>query len=628
MKSRAIFFFMICVFGVLSAQNSTLNLPYNLLSVYSAGTRSLDGLPGKNYWQNKSQYKISAEINPETRELTGKETVLYFNDSPDTLKQLVLRLYPDIYRKGVARDFELSPSAVDDGMNIKSVSIGEKKIIPGGETATVRREGTNLIIKLPAPLIPHSTLTMEAEWSYVIKSESPVRSGAYDETSYLVAYWYPQIAVYDDIDGWDELSYSGQVEFYNDFNDYNVEITMPANFLVWATGVLQNPAEVYSSGVYERYQTALTSDDVVNIVKEDDYKSGSITAGKDKITYKYKAENVTDFAFGTSDHFLWDGSSLIVDKESGRRTFIDAAYNKLSKDFYGVALIARKSIEYLSYEMPGVPFPYPKITVFNGQGGMEFPMMVNDGSAGELAGTVHLTSHEISHTYFPFYMGINERKYAWMDEGWATMLPCGIQSRLAPGYDPVSRNAQSYSESAGREFEQPCMVPSYILKAPAYRVASYRRPGAAYTILKDMLGETTFKKALHEYMKRWNGKHPIPFDFFFTFNQVAGNLDWFWKPWFFEHKYPDLSIEYSGIGNGNAEVKVTNRGGIPVPVQITAHYSDGTDEIIYDKTAKQWADGNVELMVNFKPKAKIQSLELGNTSIPDVNTKDNVIIIK
>lgn len=627
MRNKIIIISLLFFFGTASAQNSSLYMPVNLLKTYADSTRSYSGNPGKKYWQNSADYKISASINPETRELAGNENVKYFNNSPDTLKQITIRLYPDIYRKGNARDFEADPASIDDGMNIKQIFVDGKEVALNGSNSPVKRGGTNMVINLSSPLLPGSALDLAADWSYIIKSESQIRTGAYDKTSYLVAYWYPQIAVYDDIDGWDMMDYTGQVEFYNDFNNYDVSITMPKNFLVWATGVLQNPEEVYSPEILSRYKKAYSSDEIVNIVKEDDYKNG-VTADKDYITYKFKAEKVTDFAFGTSDHYLWDGSSLVVDKQTGRRTFIDAAYKKESKDFYEVASIARKSVKFLSFEMPGVPFPYPKITVFNGDGGMEFPMMVNDGSSDQKAGTVHVTSHEISHTYFPFYMGINERKYAWMDEGWATMLPCGIQSRLAPGYDPVSRNAQSYSEGAGREYEQPCIVPSYILKAPAYRYASYRRPGAAYNILKDMLGDDVFKKTLHEYIRRWNGKHPMPFDFFFTFNDVAGNLDWFWKPWFFEHKYPDLSLSYKIADNGESEVSIKNKSGMPVPVKVKAIYADGSEEIIYDKTAKQWSEGNVELKAEFKPKGKLVKLELGNPQIPDVNTTDNIVNVK
>jgi hypothetical protein len=350
-----------------------------------------------------------------------------------------------------------------------------------------------------------------------------------------------------------------------------------------------------------------------------------VTTNKEELIYKFKTDYVPDFVFATSDHFLWDGSSLIVDKKSGRRTFISAAYKKESKDFYTVADVGRKAIESFSTQIPGVPFPYPQMTVFNGEGGMEFPMMVNDSSEPELQGTVHLTSHEISHTYFPFYMGINERKYAWMDEGWATMLPFDFQTANAPGYDPRTRNAKSFSEFAGNEQDVPPMVLSYELRGASYRTASYRRPGAAYEFLRQMLGDDLFKKCLHEYMNRWNGKHPIPFDFFFTFNYVTGqNLDWYFNPWFFENKYPDLTLSAKITDNG-VSISIVNKGGLPVPIKLKFNYEDGTNEFVYEKNADVWKNGNVAVTTVLQMKKKVKKIELGTTQIPDVNMKDNTV---
>jgi aminopeptidase N len=261
------------------------------------------------------------------------------------------------------------------------------------------------------------------------------------------------------------------------------------------------------------------------------------------------------------------------------------------------------------------------MTVFNGQGGMEFPMMCNNSAVKELQGTVHLTSHEICHTYFPFYMGINERKYAWMDEGWATMLPFDFQTENAPGYDPRSRNAEGYSEVAGYDSDLPMMIPSYDLRGPAYRTASYRRPGAAYEFLRQVLGDEVFKKALREYMNRWNGKHPIPYDFFFTFDNVVGeDLSWFWKPWFFEQGFPDLGIK--AVSNGK-EVIVERIGSLPVPLDLEITYDDGSNEIIH-KTAKVWEHGEKEISIKINEIKKIMKAELLTIHNPDVNKENNI----
>jgi hypothetical protein len=621
-----IVFLLLFILDTAHAQTPSLFIPLNIQKAIDKGTRTTDGKPGPNYWQNKSDYKINVWFNPKTREVSGEEKIVYYNESPDTLKQIFIRLYHDIFRKGNMRVSEVNPVDIDNGVDVKILKINGKDFKMDSTDKQISRSGTNLIVTLEKPIAPKSKAEIETKWNFAISKETRLRMGMYDSTSFFVSYWYPQIAVYDDIDGWDTQSYTGLTEMYNDFNNYDVEISVPKNFLVWATGILQNADEIYPAKILERYKKSLTSNDVVRIVSVKDYESGLVTLNKDKITYRFKADYVPDFCFATSDHYLWDGSTLTVDKNSGRKTFIAAAYNPASKDFYGVAELARKAIESFSTQMPGRPFPYPCMTVFNGQGGMEYPMMVNDSSVPEVWETVHLTSHEISHTYFPFYMGINERKYAWMDEGMATMLPFDFQTENAPGYDPRSRNALSYSDFAGREEDVPPMVLSYNLMNPAYRTASYRRPGAAYEFLRQMLGDDLFKKCLHEYMNRWNGKHPIPWDFFFTFNEVSGqNLDWYFKPWFFETKYPDLSLSASAQSSGEIEIKISNIGGLPVPIQVKAVYDDGSKETIQDKNTSVWNDGKTYVDVKISPKKKIKKIELGNTQIPDVNLKNNVV---
>ena len=451
-----------------------------------------------------------------------------------------------------------------------------------------------------------------------------MRMGAYDSSSFFVAYWYPQVAVYDDIDGWDRNNYSGTQEFYNDFGNFDVEIKMPHEFLVWGTGTFVNPDEILSEKYLNKYKEAQISDTVVNIVKQEDYNSGPITKGKDFNIWKFKAEYVPDFAFAVSDHYLWDAGSVVVDETTGRKVVVGAAYKKESEDFYEVAEIGINTIKSLSTDLPGVPFPYPNITVFNGSGGMEFPMMVNDGSASSRAGTVGVTSHEITHTYFPFYMGINERKYAFMDEGMAVMLPFDLQKELEPASTQRERNALGYESIAGEEMEMPLIVPSTLLTGRSYRTSAYARPGLAYEFLQDYLGRDKFRSVLKEYIKRWNGKHPIPYDFFFTFNEMAGeDLSWYWKPWFFEFGYPDLSIKEVKSGMESSKVEIEKIGIIPIPLKLRVTFADETFEEYY-KTVEVWKQGNLDYTVEIPGDRKIVKVELGSTEIPDVDRGNNV----
>ena len=268
---------------------------------------------------------------------------------------------------------------------------------------------------------------------------------------------------------------------------------------------------------------------------------------------------------------------LLVDSTTNRKVFVDAAYKIESEDFYDVADISKKSIQYFSFEMPGVSFPYPCLTAFNGSGGMEFPMMINDGSASTLAGTVGVTSHEIAHTYFPFYMGINERKYAFMDEGWAVMLPFTFQERMVEDNYPRRRNVGGYQRFAGNETEMPPMIPSILLKGNSYRMAAYSRPGLAYDYLREVLGDELFTKALQEFIKRWNGKHPLPYDMYNTFNEVTGqDLNWYWHAWFFEHGYPDLAIDRVEQQEEKIQVFISKVGSIPIPIKLKIVFEDGT----------------------------------------------------
>lgn len=623
-KTSITLILFIILSNALFSQGS-LYIPLDIKKTYERGTRSYDGKPGSNYWQNKSDYKIRVEVDPKTKLLSGSETITYYNNSPGDLKEIIIHLYQDRNKPESPRDWSVDPKTLTDGVNIKVLKVNG--VLQDLNSSYIIRSGTNLEIKLDSPLESGSSITLYFEWSFIIPVQPNPRMGYYQSGGFMIAYWYPQVAVYDDIDGWDKLDYTGSTEFYNDFSDYDVEITVPNDFCVWATGVLQNPEQVLTKEYLERYNKALTSDEVIKIIASEDYlkKSEIFSKTKSTNTWHFKAEYVPDFAFALSDRYYWDALSLEspTDGEPGRRVLIGAAYASDSRDFYEVAKIAYDVIKYFSYEFPAVPFPYPRLTVFNGAGGMEFPMMVNDGSTWSRTPAVNLTAHEIAHTYFPFYMGINERKYAWMDEGWAQMLPFDIQSRLAEENDTRARNTFRYLIIAGTEYDLPLMTPSFQMNFSSYGTASYFRPGCAYDILRSMLGRDVFDNALREYMKRWNGKHPIPYDFFFTFNDVTGqNLDWFWKPWFFEWGYPDLSIEDVKVSDKMIKVLIRKEGNIPVPIRLTFKAMDGTEAFNF-QPASLWQNGNNEVWVEQVYEGPLLSIILGGPHIPDTDTSNN-----
>ena len=255
--------------------------------------------------------------------------------------------------------------------------------------------------------------------------------------------------------------------------------------------------------------------------------------------WKFKANNVTDFAFALSNHYLWDASSAITDFINNKRTLASAAFNPIHKDYYDVASQAYLSVYYMSHTYPAVAFPFPNITVFDGTDQMEYPMMVNDNPTSTHKDAVQLTTHEIFHSYFPFYMGINETQYAWMDEGWATIGESVISPLMYEPEDEGIFSKTRFERISGTDRDVPLITNTKLYDDAAYLANSYGKGGECYWVLQNMLGKPLFLKALHQYINDWHGKHPMPYDFFYSFNNATGkNLNWFWQKWFFDRVYP------------------------------------------------------------------------------------------
>jgi hypothetical protein len=602
-------------------------VPLEMRAAYAKGTRSADGRPGPKYWQNGAAYHIAARLDTATHALEGREEVRYFNRSPDTLTTIILRLYPDLFRTGNARDFDLPADDIGAGMVLTHLALAGKTITA---IDSLERHGTNLFVPLPAPLAPRDTLLLDAAWHYRLPTVATHRGGKYNDHTYLVTYWYPQIAVYDDIAGWDDIEYHGVLDHYDDFSDFDVRVTVPPEFVVWATGVLANPEEVLASPYLERYEAARGSDDVVGVVTRQDRATGGITRATSSLTWHFTADGVTDVAFAASNTYLWDLSSLVVDSTSRRRVAVGAAYRAGAEPYANAVTICRRTIEYLSTEVPGVPFPFPSFTAFNGTFGMEYPMMADVRAYSRPWLFYHTLSHEVAHTYFPFYVETNERKYAFMDEGWAQMLPMGIQNReiprLNPRYDARHKNTLDYEEAAGRErTDRPPVTLSTNLDLANYHNVNYDRPGAAYYFLQDVLGGERFGKALREFIRRWHHKHPTPSDFFETLEDVLGeDLGWYWNPWFFEFGYPDLAVARIEERRDGSRVVVERRGRVPTPLQLTVAFSDG-DTLRFYETARIWADGRRTHSVRLPRGKHVTEVRLGDRIIPDVDRTNNGI---
>lgn len=604
---------------------SDLKMPKEIKKAYTNKTRSYNGKPGSNYWQNFSEYNIKAKIEPKTRLLTGSEKIVYFNNSPDTLKNIVLKLYQDIYKKGAARNTELNQETVTDGVKISKLSVDGNIISLYTEDKIILHQGTNLIIKLTVPLPPNSKNEIDIDWNFVIPKGTDIRMGTYGESTFFIGYWYPKVAVYDDIRGWDMISYNAEHEFYFDYSDMDVEIKVPKGFGIWATGMLENPQEVLNDIYLKRYNESLTSDKLINIVAKSDSGKEVYKHQNGFTTFKYSAKNISDFAFGMSDFYLWDGTSIELEK--GKRVACFSTYNPESDFFSKAAEMAKRSIEFYSEKMPGVIYPYPQITVFNGDGGMEFPMIVNDGQFSNTINDVYVTTHEIAHMYFPFYVGTNETRYGWMDEGMAYFLPWDLQIELSE-FDHRTRAAVGFSKWAGNEMDIPMILPSILSHDPHLSMMSYYKPALAYEMLKSALGEDLFLKCLNEFITRWNGKHPTPWDFFYTFENVANkDLSWFWNPWFFESHIPDLAVKDVKMNNNNAKILIENVGNLPVPIELTLTLEDGTQTKLAASTSI-WEKGEKEVWLDVEVKEKVKSVEMLNKNIPDADAGNNKLEVK
>ncbi|NVO30078.1 M1 family metallopeptidase [Hymenobacter lapidiphilus] len=593
-------------------------------ATYDKGTRAESGLPGPKYWQNSADYKIKVRFDPVTRQVRGTADIAYRNASPDSLRQVWFKLYPNLYQKGAPRASGMSPEDVGEGMQLTNFTLNGQAI----PATDLRPNFTNLVVPARKAIAPGQTARMTVEFAYTLNAGSHMRTGQVEPNADFVAYFFPRVAVYDDIDGWNRNPYIGSQEFYNDFANFSVDVTVPKDFVVWATGDLTNANQVLAPKFAQRLLQAETQDRITSIITEADLKKGGITTTRNpENTWHFEAQNVTDFVFATTDHYVWQSSSLVVDPATKRRTRVDAVYNPKHKDYAEVVDFARQTVQAMSYTFPKWPFPYSHETVFDGLDQMEYPMMVNDNPTETREDGITLTVHEIFHTMFPFYLGTNETKYGWMDEGWATMGEWIISGMIDPKLDD-NYGIAPYAAGADTEADVPIMTLSTQQSGTAFFLNSYPKPGLGYLYVQDLLGDELFTKALHTYIRNWQGKHPMPHDFFNAMNAGAGrNLNWFWQRWFFDGGYPDLAIQQVTKTATGYDVVVESKGSKPVPVDLTVTFADNSTQKIH-RTIGVWESGTKTVTVPVPTTKAAQQMELGATLVPDSYPKDNVWLAK
>ncbi|HET9603559.1 MAG TPA: M1 family metallopeptidase [Gemmatimonadales bacterium] len=583
-----------------SLTSSTRPRPYPVFETrffqdaVAKGTRMRTGAPGPNYWQQWARYQLAADYDPATGKLDGTGTVVYFNRSPDTLPGVIMHIRDNAFAPNAQRN-RVVP--ITDGVTMTSVSVNGTATEPASrENRTgYRIDGTRLIIPFASPLLPGDSVTIRTAWTLTVPPDGAPRGGRNDDVSY-VSYWYPQMGVYDDVEGWTADLYRTNSEFYMGYGDYDVRLTVPEKYLVTSTGVLQNAAEVLQDGPRQRLALAQTADTTVHVVTAQQLAAGAATqAGTNgKLTWHFTAKNVRDVSWGTSTRFNWDATHA----STGAGT---SAINAFWLDgdnpavWSNEARYVKASIEILSKFL--WPYPYPSMTAVHGPsscGGMEYPMMTCLGGSRDTTGLFGVTVHETGHMWFPMQVGSNEKRYSWQDEGLTQFDEGNAEAAFFNTTDSATireaREGYLGLARSGREVEIMRWGDLYPDRG-VYSVATYLKTATALDMLRAILGPETFMKAYREYGRRWQYKHPTPYDLWNTFNDVSGqDLDWFWRSWFFETWHLDQAVGSVTPGANGTTIVIEDKGLVPMPSNVTVTYENGKSEVL-TVPVETWLNG-------------------------------------
>ncbi|HEX9128616.1 MAG TPA: M1 family metallopeptidase [Gemmatimonadaceae bacterium] len=625
---------------------------------FAAGTRDSSGRPGRNYWQLWTDYKIEARLDSATSVLSGHETVTFRNNSDSAMRSVVLRLDQNIFRPEAARASAMD--VVTDGMRITRLVVNGQALpvtdtlgtpIPG----TTRRmpplarvlKQTSARIAVPTPIAAHSSGTIEAEWSFQVpRIEGPrgFRMGRWADTLYQVAQWYPRVAVFDDLrdGGWDTEPYLGNAEFYNNFGHFDVSIDVPAGWIVGATGVLQNPTEVLTPTARERLSHVLESDSTRTIVSAAERGPGKSTATgtNRRLVWRFAADTVGDFAWATSNQFVWDASRATI-PEKGPVAFNILYLPGHAQQFAAGPRVVRHALEF--YSKLWMPYAFPQLTMVDGpENGMEYPMFIMSG--------VGAADHETGHEWWPMTVGVNETWYGWMDEGFNQYM--NILSAADRDNKPYKLDSAgiSYGRISGNELEPPLMWDENYA-GPLYGFAAYGKTPLMLSSLGGVVGDSAVWHAMSDYAKAWRFKHPSPWDYAnFMSNALHQDLGWFWNYWLFTTESVDGSIQNVRTSRGRTIVTVRQNGQMPSPVVLKVELSPSGPSIKPRGSARsengtfefiKWLDPNTAIVtypvdVWFAgSRTFVASLEFGGRTIskitldphgrfPDKDASDNV----
>ena len=533
--------------------------------------RTASGAPGKEYWQQKADYKMKIVIDDNNQTLTGSETITYYNNSPDDLEYLWVQLDQNVRAKDTNSSL-ISTNSIGDTLTRNSIvgiagptdydgGFKIRSVKSGGRNMSYTINKTMMRLDLEQPLKTGENVSFSIDWMYNINNRMYLggRSGYEyfeedDNNLYALAQFFPRMAVYSDNEGWQNKQFLGRGEFALTFGDYEVDITVPADFIVGATGTLQNAKDVLSSEQMKRFEQAKkTYDKPVIIVTQEEAEANEKEKSTKTATWKFKAENVRDYAFCASRKFIWD--AMAVKLSEGNEPLAMSYYpkegNPLWEEWSTVA-VAQTLKTYSKYT---TEYPYPKaISVHTAHNGMEYPMICFNFGRPEPDGTytdrtkhrmIGVIIHEVGHNFFPMIINSDERQWTWMDEGLNTFVQYLTEKELDPNFPSRRGPAENIVPYMSGEngLVRPIMTNSEQLRQ--FGSNAYAKPATALNILRTaVMGPELFDKAFKTYSERWAFKHPTPADFFRTMEDASAvDLDWFWKGWFYGTDYVDVSLD-------------------------------------------------------------------------------------
>ena len=542
--------------------------------------RSANGAPGPEYWQQRADYTITATLDTATRAVRGSVTIRYTNNSPDTLRFVWLQVDQNLYRPG-SKGSVINPADSRWGARNFQGGYSIARLTVDGKAQAPKVDDTMMRVDLDKPIAPGGgTATIAMDFAFNVPEHGSDRMGR-DGSLYEIAQWYPRMAVYDDVRGWNTDPYLGQGEFYLEYGDFEYSVTVPAGYTVAGSGLLQNAGEVLSATERQRLAQAATSTSVVAIISASE-AAPRATAGTK--TWRFRAQNVHDVAWAAAPDMRWDAVSTgpIAGNDKGVLCQAYYVWPRAGRGWEDAAENTQWTIR--TYSTLFYPFPYPQASSVAGPvGGMEYPMFVMVHTAPAAEGAFGTIDHEHGHEWYPMLVGSNERRYAWMDEGFNTYINAfSNELRTSTPVWPSYLANWRHVHDAG--IGAPLMTPPDRIDRNALGAIAYRKPAAVMLTLRNhVVGAEEFDRAFREYTRRWAFKHPTPADFFRTIESVSGeDLSWYWRAFWYGNDVLDLAVDgvtnRSEEGQTTAAITVRRKTSIPFPLEMRLRLADGSTQ--------------------------------------------------